>query len=98
MSRRQVRRMIRWEAVLIAVFGAVLGAAGGSSSAWAMVHALRSQGITALTIPVGQLIVYIVLAGIFGVIAALWPGVAGRPPGRAGGHRHRVGLRPRASR
>jgi len=73
MSRRQVRRMIRWEAVLIAVFGAVLGAAVGIFFGWAMVHALRSQGITALTIPVGQLIVYIVLAGIFGVFAALWP-------------------------
>src|SRR5213076_1792847 len=65
MARRQVRTMVRWEAVLIAVFGAVLGAAVGIFFGWAMVHALKSQGITALTIPVGQLLIYIVIAGIF---------------------------------
>jgi putative ABC transport system permease protein len=40
---------------------------------WAMVHALRSQGVTALTIPAGQLVIYILIAGLFGVIAAVWP-------------------------
>jgi putative ABC transport system permease protein len=73
MARRQVRTMIRWESVLIAVFGAVLGAAVGIFFGWAMVHALKSQGITALTVPVGQLLIYIVIAGIFGVLAAVWP-------------------------
>jgi putative ABC transport system permease protein len=73
MGRRQVRTMIRWEAVIIAVFGAVLGAVVGIFFGWAMVQALRSQGITTLTVPAGQLIVYIVIAGLFGVIAAILP-------------------------
>jgi putative ABC transport system permease protein len=73
MAKKQIRTMIRWESVLIAVFGAALGAVVGIFFGWAMVHALKSQGITALTIPVGQLVIYIVIAGLFGVLAAVWP-------------------------
>ena len=73
MARRQVRTMIRWEAVIIAVFGAVLGAVVGIFFGWAMVQALRSQGITTLTVPAGQLVVYILIAALFGVIAAILP-------------------------
>src|SRR5207247_8234469 len=63
MARSQVRAMIRWEAVIIAVFGAVLGLAVGVFFGWAMVQALKDQGISKLSIPGGQLIVYILLAG-----------------------------------
>jgi putative ABC transport system permease protein len=73
MARRQIRTMVRWEAVIIAVFGAVLGAAVGIFFGWAMVHALKEQGITALSVPGGQLIAYVVVAGLFGVVAAAIP-------------------------
>jgi putative ABC transport system permease protein len=73
MLRKQVKSMIRWESVIIAVFGALLGTAIGIFFGWALVHALRSQGITELAIPGGQLIVYILVAALFGVLAAIFP-------------------------
>lgn len=73
MARRQVRGMIRWESVIIAVLGAVLGIVVGVFFGWAMVRALHSQGITSMTVPYGQLVVYVVLAGLFGVLAGLIP-------------------------
>jgi putative ABC transport system permease protein len=73
MARSQVRAMIRWEAVIIAIFGAVLGLVVGVFFGWAMVQALKDQGITVLSIPGGQLLFYVILAGVAGVIAAIWP-------------------------
>jgi putative ABC transport system permease protein len=73
MARRQVRAMIRWESVIIAVFGALLGTAVGVFFGWAMVQALRDEGISVLSIPGGQLAVYVLLAGLAGVLAALLP-------------------------
>ncbi|MDP2623291.1 MAG: ABC transporter permease [Actinomycetota bacterium] len=71
MERRQVRRMIRWEAVLIAVFGGVLGLVVGVVLGSALVLAI-GQGFT-LAIPWVQLIVYLVLAALGGVLAAWIP-------------------------
>lgn len=71
MDRRQVRRMIRWEAVLIAVFGGVLGLVVGVGLGAAVVLAV-GQGLT-LTFPVGQLVIYLVMAGVGGVLAAIVP-------------------------
>ena len=73
MSRRQVRTMIRWESIIIAVFGALLGTAVGVFFGWAMVHALKSQGIEVLSIPGVQLLIYILVAALIGVVAALRP-------------------------
>ncbi len=73
MARRQVRTMIRWEAVIIAVFGAILGVAVGIFFGWAMIRALRDQGATILSLPAGQLVFTVVAAGIMGLIAAVLP-------------------------
>jgi putative ABC transport system permease protein len=71
MQRRQVRRMIRWEAVLIAVFGGLLGLLVGVVLGSAIVLSV-GQGLT-LAIPWTQLAIYVLLAGIGGVIAAIVP-------------------------
>ena len=47
--------MIRWEAVIIAILGAVLGLAVGLFFGWTVVRALRGIGITAFTLDSGQL-------------------------------------------
>jgi putative ABC transport system permease protein len=73
-TRRQLRSMIRWEAVIIAVLGAVLGLAVGVFFGWTIVRALRSQGITEFTLPAGQLVVFVVAAGLAGILAAVLPG------------------------
>jgi putative ABC transport system permease protein len=73
MSRKQVKRMIRWESVIIAILGAVLGIAIGFLFGFALQQSLVSQGVTQLAIPGGQLIFYVIFAGLAGVIAAIWP-------------------------
>jgi putative ABC transport system permease protein len=73
-TRRQLRSMIRWEAVIIAVLGAVLGLAIGVFFGWTIVRALSGQGITEFTLPGGQLVVFVVFAGLAGILAAVGPG------------------------
>ena len=73
MTRRQLRSAVRWESVIIAVMGTVLGLVIGAFFGWALVASLRSEGFTELTIPVGQLVVVVVLAAAAGVVAAVPP-------------------------
>jgi putative ABC transport system permease protein len=73
MATRQVRRMIRLEAVVISLFGALLGVALGLGYGAALVQALHSQGIDTTSFPVAQLVGYLVVGMLAGVTAALWP-------------------------
>ena len=73
MARSQVKRMIRWESVIIAMMGAILGVIVGVFFGFALQRALAPQGVTELAIPGGQLIFYVVFAGLAGVLAAIWP-------------------------
>ncbi len=73
MTRRQVRSLVRWEAVIIALLGAFLGIVIGLVFAWTLVQALSSQGIEEFNAAPVQLIVIFVIAAFFGVLAAIWP-------------------------
>jgi putative ABC transport system permease protein len=73
-TRAQLRSMIRWEAVIIAVLGAVLGLAVGVFFGWTIVRALASQGITEFSLPGGQLVGFVLAAAIAGILAAVLPG------------------------
>jgi putative ABC transport system permease protein len=72
MSRRQVRTMIRYEAVITALIGAILGMVIGVVFAALIAQPLKDEGF-ALSYPVGQLVVLLVLAGFAGVLAAIAP-------------------------
>jgi putative ABC transport system permease protein len=72
MSRRQVRRMVRGESVITAVIGAVLGTVLGIAFAVIVSRPLADQGFVFI-VPVGTLVVFIVLAAIAGVLAAIPP-------------------------
>jgi putative ABC transport system permease protein len=71
MARRQIRAMVRWESVLIALFGTSMGLVIGLFFSWAMVKALPDQAT--LTVPVGQLALGTLGAALAGVIAAILP-------------------------
>ena len=73
MRRRQIRAMIRSESVILAVFGAVIGIIVGTGLGIALVSSLHSQGITSTVIPWSNLVVFLILAAILGLIAASWP-------------------------
>jgi putative ABC transport system permease protein len=69
MARRQVRAMVRWESVIIALFGTCMGLVIGLFFSWAMVRADK----IALTVPAGQLAAGALVAAVAGVIAAILP-------------------------
>lgn len=73
MLRSQVRSMIRGEAVIIAVIGALLGIIVGGFGAWTLIRSLKSKGLTEFVIPYQQLVVFIVVAAVAGVATAILP-------------------------
>lgn len=73
MSRGQLRRMIRWEAVIVSVLGALLGLVIGMFFGWAVVRDISDQGVTEFRLPFGTLLLFVVIAAIAGVAAAVFP-------------------------
>ena len=73
MTRRQTRRMIRWEAVIIAVFGGVLGILVGTLLGFIAVQAMPESFITDFGIPVGNFVIILVMCAAAGVLAAILP-------------------------
>jgi putative ABC transport system permease protein len=73
MTRQQLRATIRWESVIIALQGTVLGLLIGVFFGWALVLAMKNQGITVFSIPVLSLAIVVVLAALAGVAAAILP-------------------------
>jgi putative ABC transport system permease protein len=72
MSRRQLRRIIRYEAVITAEIGAILGLVLGVLFAILVSRPLADEGFK-LHIPVGTLILLLVMAALAGVLAAILP-------------------------
>ena len=74
LDRRRVKRMIRLEAVVISVFGALIGVGLGTFLGWAIGQTLATEiPQYALVVPWDRLALFLVLAGLVGVLASLWP-------------------------
>ncbi|HST48521.1 ABC transporter permease [Jatrophihabitans sp.] len=73
MTRSQLRSAIRWESVIIALQGTLLGLAIGIFFGWSLVAAMHDQGITVFRVPVISLLAVVLIAAVAGMIAAVPP-------------------------
>jgi putative ABC transport system permease protein len=71
-TQRQVRRMIRYESVMTAVLGALLGVVVGSAFGFVITTALSSEGLS-FAFPGAQVLIFMLLAVVAGVVAAILP-------------------------
>jgi putative ABC transport system permease protein len=73
-TRSQVRSMVRWESVIVALFGTVGGLGFGVFLGWALVRAASSAMPTnSFAAPPGQLLAVLVLGALVGALAAVRP-------------------------
>ena len=73
LSRSQLRWMITLESVVISLLGAVLGVLLGIGFGVALMYAVRDEGLEVISVPAGQLAVFLALSMVVGVLAAVLP-------------------------
>jgi putative ABC transport system permease protein len=72
MTRRQVRRMIRYESIVTSLIGGVLGIIVGIFLGLLIIEALKDEGLI-YAVPVGTLIVFVLATIVIGILAAIFP-------------------------
>lgn len=73
MTRWQVTSMVAVEAVVISVFGAVLGIGIGSGLGIAVQQALKDDFVDVLAMPWGTMVTYLIAAIVIGLFSAIIP-------------------------
>ncbi|WP_416979642.1 ABC transporter permease [Streptomyces sp. T028] len=74
LDRRGVKRMIRLESVAVSLFGAVIGIGLGAFLGGAVGQVVRERIVGySLVLPWDRFALFLLLAGLVGVLAALWP-------------------------
>jgi putative ABC transport system permease protein len=73
--RKQIRRMIFIESSIISIFGAALGTGLGIFFAWSLIQTLADEGFTVFAVSIPQTLLWIGIAIIAGVIAAILPAI-----------------------
>ncbi|GAV41597.1 ABC transporter permease [Streptomyces acidiscabies] len=74
LDRRGIKRMVRLESLVISLFGGVLGIGLGVFFGWAAGELMGTSLPTyELVLPWARIAVFLALAGVVGVLAALWP-------------------------
>ena len=70
MTRNQLKSAIRWEAVLIALLGTVVGLAVGMIISYCLVKSLGDFGLSTFRVPVVTLLVQVLIAAGLAVLAS----------------------------
>ncbi|MGV9389022.1 ABC transporter permease [Streptomyces olivaceus] len=74
LNRKGVKRMVRLESLVISLFGAALGIGLGVFFGWAAGELVGAEVATyELVLPWDRIGVFVLLAAVVGVLAALWP-------------------------
>lgn len=72
--RPQTRAMIRWEAVIISLFGTLAGVGVGTLLGWSLVKgAAASDGVGVFAAPISRIVVILVLGALVGIVAGWRP-------------------------
>src|SRR5439155_336416 len=72
-TRAQTRGMVRWESVIIAVFGTLGGVILGTFLGWAVVRSSGSASLAVFAAPPLQLVLFLVLGALTGILAGIRP-------------------------
>jgi putative ABC transport system permease protein len=73
MGRREVRAMVRCEAVIVASLGALVGLVVGVVLALVALKALENKGLGVISLPWVQLVAFLVVGALAGILAAVLP-------------------------
>lgn len=74
LDRAKVKQMVRLEAVIISLFGAVLGIGLGLFMGWVAGGTISNSVSTySMEIPLGRIVIFLGIAALVGVLAAMWP-------------------------
>jgi len=71
LSARQSRRMVRWEAVIVSLIGGLLGIVLGLILG--VLGSSATPDLDVVSVPWVRIVIFFVLAGVAGVLAAIWP-------------------------
>jgi putative ABC transport system permease protein len=75
MSRRQLRSTVRWEAVIVALMGTVIGLVLSVVLSWILVKALKNEGVTDYSVPIGGMVFVVIFGAALGVLASVRPAI-----------------------
>jgi putative ABC transport system permease protein len=72
-TRAQARSMVRWEGVIVALFGTVGGLACGLLLGWALVRSAAGSALSVFAAPTAQVVAIMIAGALAGVLAAARP-------------------------
>ena len=73
MTRPQLKSSVRWESVIVSLFGSLLGVVMGMLLGWAAVVAVPDSFISSVSIPWNLIVIFLLTGGVLGVVAAAFP-------------------------